>query len=370
MKNTFTLSLVAALVVLATAAPIASASTIPAHPHGDRVDRGGDVQASSISETPSTNIAPENNSTNTTTTTTAPPTTTAPDGLTGERIVSLITSGEADAEADRITSWLASNASRLDSNQATVAYRWLLTRAASADGSVSGDALDSVAAQLHEDRARGVVRDVRESLPKESVDRLQARLDTLGAEWSVAVSGWLREQSSTKTTTTTPGPQPTTDGDQEARDSGGGRAVAAQIDAATTLRSIEYHKQNGTFVLVLDVETPRSVVVSDNLAAMKANKGTSGMSTAEIPQKRLYLDRGTTTIEFKAVEWRGKTAVTIATPGGAVSINNGVPVANPFGGSSGTTGWLGGASIVLVSFVGAAVYTIRNEGGEIQEAEP
>jgi hypothetical protein len=40
------------------------------------------------------------------------------------------------------------------------------------------------------------------------------------------------------------------------------------------------------------------------------------------------------------------------------------PTPSPFRGSSGTTGWLGGSSIVFLSFVGAAAWKMHNEGGE------
>jgi hypothetical protein len=350
MANTLTKSIVVGFVlVLAAVAPVAA--TVPTDAHAD--------QEASISGTPSTSatLEPANNTTTTTTRTT-----TRSDGLTPEKVVSLITAGEASNRADEVTTWLAEHGGELSENQATVAYRWLLARGAESTASVDGAALASVSGQLSEARARGVVRDLSDSLSSADAERLRDRLDGLGAGWSLDVSSWLQEASASTTTTTTrttTRPHPT--GSDSAPDNG---AVFAQVDNATTIRSVEYHDSNQTFVIVIDAEMPRSVVISDNLAAQKAHQGVSEVQAVQVPQKRLYLDRGTTTIRIQAATWRGKTGITVATTGGAISLNNGVPAPNPFGASSGTTGWLGGAGIVAASFVGAAIYKKRHYGTE------
>ena len=342
MRRHLTLCVVAALLALAVA-PTATVAT----PGGPQP----------------TTTAPANS------TTTDDDTTNATASLDAERVITLMQSGRAWTDRERITAWLAAHGERLDTAQATVAYEWVLIQTADADAAVGNatDALDSLTQQLPRQRARNVLADVQSDLPSADVDRLRDRLDSVRADWSDTVSGWLDDASggtsgapSTTAPTTTAAPATGDDATQ----------LAAQIDPVTTIRNIDYNADTQTFKLTIHAEIPTRIVISDNLAAMKANRGVTGMSTAQIPQKRLTLDVGTTTVTMQAAEWRGKTAITVATTRGAISINNGVPTGSPFAGSSGTTGWLGGTGGALGAFILAALYKLKKEGGAPVEASP
>ncbi|NIC01080.1 hypothetical protein [Halobacterium sp. R2-5] len=278
--------------------------------------------------------------------------------LTTERVLSLIQSGDADEHAANITTWVESNADGLDGEQAAEVYRWMLVRSADARGEVPAGALDAVTAQLSEERARSVAADVKESLPEAAASRLQSRLSAVGAEWSVAVSGWLNEQASTTAAPTTDSPPPTTAA--ASGGSGGDGSSGERIDDSLTLVSSSYDASTGTATVVLESDGATAVTLSD--AGGFIDGGT-------INRRTFVAQDGRNTIEFDVTETdRGYVGVSIATEEVLYAEVIESPSLSPFRDSSGTVGWLAGAGIVLVSFIGAALWKLYQEGGEPVEA--
>jgi hypothetical protein len=152
-------------------------------------------------------------------------------------------------------------------------------------------------------------------------------------------------------------PQPTTTAGNSSQAQDGTR-----IDADLRLVSASYDG-SGTAVLTFQTDAAKAITLTD------AGGFVDG---GHLNRRTVVLDgQGTHTVEFAVTESRrGYVGVTIATDQTLYAEVIRSPTPSPFAGASGTTGWLGGASIVLVSFVGSALWVVRNEGGEPVEAEP
>jgi hypothetical protein len=150
-------------------------------------------------------------------------------------------------------------------------------------------------------------------------------------------------------------PQPTTASGNSTQD-------GTRIDSDLRLVSASYDG-SGTATLVFETDGAKAVTLTD------AGGFVDG---GHLNRRTVVLDgAGTHTVEFAVTESRrGYVGVTVATDATLYAEVIRSPTPSPFAGASGTTGWLGGASIVLVSFVGAALWVVRNEGGEPVEAEP
>jgi hypothetical protein len=135
-----------------------------------------------------------------------------------------------------------------------------------------------------------------------------------------------------------------------------------RIDSDLRLVSSSYDG-DGTVTLTFETDGSKAVTLSDAGGFIEGG---------QIHRRTMVLDgSGEHTVTFRVTESdRGYVGVSIATEDVlyAEVIQSSSPT--PFAGASGTTGWLGGASIVLLSFVGAGLWVVRNEGGEPVEAEP
>lgn len=152
------------------------------------------------------------------------------------------------------------------------------------------------------------------------------------------------------------GPQPTQ------TTTGNSTQDGTRIDADLRLISATYDG-SGTAVLTFETDGAKAVTLTD------AGGFVDG---GHLNRRTILLDgAGTHTVEFAVTESRrGYVGVTIGTKQTLYAEVIRSPTPSPFAGASGTTGWLGGASIVFLSFTGAAVWVLRNEGGEPVEAEP
>jgi len=148
-------------------------------------------------------------------------------------------------------------------------------------------------------------------------------------------------------------PQPTTTTDEQSDDE---EREGARIDSDLRLVSTSYDG-SGTATLVFETDGPKAVTLAD---------AGGFMDGGQINRRTLVLEEaGTHTVEFQVTESdRGYVGVSIATQEVLYGKVIEEPTVSPFSGASGTTGWLGGASIVVLSFVGAGVYIRRKEGGE------
>ncbi|MXR20322.1 hypothetical protein [Halobacterium bonnevillei] len=89
----------------------------------------------------------------------------------------------------------------------------------------------------------------------------------------------------------------------------------------------------------------------------------------EVNRRTITVD-GRTAAEFAVTETdRGYVGVSIATDQVLYAEIVRSPSISPFRGSTGTVGWFGGAAIVILSFVGAALWKLHKEGGEPVEAD-
>jgi hypothetical protein len=158
--------------------------------------------------------------------------------------------------------------------------------------------------------------------------------------------------------TETPTPTPT------ATPAPGGRQAVASLGPAVTLVSYEFHQDNQTFALTLRAEAYTQIVVSDALGPLQDE----GVST--VPQRRVALERGETTVTMRVEEYRGSAAVSVASPRGAVYVSTGIQSPNPFADGDPTVGWVGGATLAVAMFVGAALYVLRKEGADPVEGTP
>jgi hypothetical protein len=151
------------------------------------------------------------------------------------------------------------------------------------------------------------------------------------------------------------GPQPTTTAGNNTQD-------GTRIDSDLRLVSATYDG-SGTAVLTFETDEAKAVTLTD------AGGFVDG---GHLNRRTIVLDgAGTHTVEFAVTESRrGYVGVTIGTQETLYAEVIRSPTPSPFAGASGTTGWLGGASIVFLSFTGAALWVLRNEGGEPVEAEP
>lgn len=133
-----------------------------------------------------------------------------------------------------------------------------------------------------------------------------------------------------------------------------------QIDGDLALVSSSYNPSRGTVTLVLESDGSTAVTLAD----------AGGFIDGGTINRRTLVANGRTTVEFAVTEsQRGYVGVSIATDDVLYAEVVRSPTLSPFRGSSGTVGWFGGAGIVLVSFVGAALWKLRKEGGEPVEAD-
>jgi len=144
--------------------------------------------------------------------------------------------------------------------------------------------------------------------------------------------------------------QPTTDEQTTDDDREGTR-----IDGGLRLISTSYDG-SGTATLVFETDGPKAVTLADAGGFVDGGR---------INRRTLVLDEaGTHTVEFQVTESdRGYVGVSIATEEVLYAEVVEEPTISPFSGASGTTGWLGGASIVVLSFLAAGYYVRRKEGG-------
>lgn len=135
-----------------------------------------------------------------------------------------------------------------------------------------------------------------------------------------------------------------------------------QIDSEVSLVSSSYSADSGTVTLVFESDSARAVTLSDAGGFIDGGK---------INRRTLVLSEGRTTVEFAVTETpRGYVGVSISTESVLYAEVIQSPSVSPFQGSTGTVGWFGGAAIVLLSFVGAALWKLHKEGGEPVEATP
>jgi hypothetical protein len=149
------------------------------------------------------------------------------------------------------------------------------------------------------------------------------------------------------------GPQPMTTAEGN---STADQRQGSQIDPDLRLVSTSYDGA-GTATLVFETDTAKAVTLAD---------AGGFMDGGHINRRTFVLDgEGTHTVEFQVTESeQGYVGVSIATEEVLYAEVIAEPTVSPFSGASGTTGWMGGASIVLISFVAAGVYVRRKEGGE------
>mgnify|MGYP000704722566 CR=1 FL=1 len=132
-----------------------------------------------------------------------------------------------------------------------------------------------------------------------------------------------------------------------------------QIDSTISLVSASYNPDSGTVTLVFDSPASRRVTLSDAGGFLEGG---------EVNRRTITVD-GRTAAEFAVTETdRGYVGVSIATDQVLYAEIVRSPSLSPFRGSTGTVGWFGGAGIVLLSFVGAALWKLHKEGGEPVEA--
>jgi|GEM_PF-1782295 len=133
-----------------------------------------------------------------------------------------------------------------------------------------------------------------------------------------------------------------------------GHTVRMQVGQYVTIE--RYWYQNGKFHVVLTADVPTLVSVTDSMA------GIADAGATSVPYRRVMVD-GQTEVVMEVTEYRGGAAVSVGTSGDLVRLSTGVSPANPFASSSPTMGWLGGAGIAVLSFVGAGAWVIRKESG-------
>jgi len=137
-------------------------------------------------------------------------------------------------------------------------------------------------------------------------------------------------------------------------------SAGEQIDSELALVSSSYDPNAGTVTLTLRADSTRAVTLAD--AGGFIDGGT-------INRRTLVVQEGQTSVEFAVTETqRGYVGVSIATDETLYAEVVRSPSLSPFRGSSGTVGWFGGAAIVILSFVGAALWKLHKEGGEPVEA--
>ncbi|MCD2205300.1 hypothetical protein [Halobacterium sp. KA-6] len=169
------------------------------------------------------------------------------------------------------------------------------------------------------------------------------------------------------TTATDTGPQPTaysqvaqTDAANNSTATDSASIDGERIDSSLTLVSSSYHPGSGTVTLVLDSDGATAVTLSD---------AGGFMDGGTINRRTFVAQDGRNSVEFAVTETsRGYVGVSIATEEVLYAEVVRSPTPSPFRNSSGTVGWMAGATIVLLSFVGAALWKLHKEGSEPVEA--
>jgi hypothetical protein len=153
-------------------------------------------------------------------------------------------------------------------------------------------------------------------------------------------------------------PQPTT---TEANSTETDRQ-GTRIDGDLRLVSTSYDG-SGTATLTFETDSAKAVTLADAGGFVDGGR---------INRRTLVFDEaGTHTVDFDVTESdRGYVGVSIATDDVLYAEVIRSPSISPFRSSTGTVGWFAGAGIVLVSFVGAALWKLRKEGGAPVEASP
>lgn len=157
-------------------------------------------------------------------------------------------------------------------------------------------------------------------------------------------------------------PQPTAEiGVVQAQANETASGTGEQIDSDLALVSSAYNDGSGTVTLTFQSDGATAVTLSD----------AGGFVDGGTINRRTVIVDGRTSVEFAVTETqRGFVGVSIATDDVLYGEVIRSPTISPFRGSSGTVGWFGGVGIVLVSFLGAALWKLYKEGGEPVEATP
>ncbi|WP_435099618.1 hypothetical protein [Halarchaeum sp. P4] len=136
------------------------------------------------------------------TTTTSPTTTTtasAPDdGPSKADVFEIVEQGSdvTRAQAETVYEWVRSNdLSNLSTERSKQLYRWVLQRAA--EERVPSDVVTQTTAQLDAQTAEQIARDVTETLPVKTANRVLAAAEESGASWTASVKDSIQSVSET-----------------------------------------------------------------------------------------------------------------------------------------------------------------------------
>lgn len=125
-------------------------------------------------------------------------------------------------------------------------------------------------------------------------------------------------------------------------DGNGSASAVIQVGSVVTVTDYEY--SDGEFEVTLRSEIPSLVTISDVLGPVQDAGATA------IPQKRVTVGQGETTVSMEVGTYRGSAAISIATSDGAIYLSTGIEPPNPWAGTSPALGWFGGAGVGLSMF--------------------
>jgi len=162
---------------------------------------------------------------------------------------------------------------------------------------------------------------------------------------------------------TTPAPPDPPDGNRSAPTTAPeGETMVRQISPATWIKSYNYDADAGVWTITIKSEMPTTVTISE--ATMMDSEGSRRFNI-----RQFDIERGQTTIRFKAQPIDGASQVSITTPesvnlGRGVALQSGSTTGNPFHIFEGIEGLLVGVLVsVSMAFLSALVLLRRESDG-------
>lgn len=86
---------------------------------------------------------------------------------------------------------------------------------------------------------------------------------------------------------------------------------SATIELSPTTKITEWRFTNGTFILTIKTEVPTAIAITDAGRLTQILSEGEGAAAGKARMRRLTLTPGTTTVEFRAVDYNGASAITI-----------------------------------------------------------
>ena len=138
----------------------------------------------------------------------------------------------------------------------------------------------------------------------------------------------------------------------------------ATIELSSTTKITKWRFENGTFYVTFKTERPTGVAITDAGKLAQILSEGDGAKAGKARVRRVGLTRGTTTVEFRAEEYGGASAITITSSNanGVVAIRS-----DAISPAKDAIEWSSAGLLIVGSAVGAGYYSYRKMKKRLEE---